>query len=278
MNIWSSDFWKYISSTVSRAQLYSWKEFRVPWQIYVWRSGDLKATILVALHIPIMLLWGQIHFPGWDQGCSGHMRERGVSIQLCEFLIHRFPTKASANSGEKAVWLEVMLLIKTMKHTACEKQPAAAVVLGTPSAPAQPRSRRRRCHSPSAWRRRRKEAIRADAFPAWSPGLSRTRKSFRDMAEHSSWPQSAQAACHSGVPWHIPPQRDGAGWGRAWLRGVHSLKYPDYNCKKLEDAHSLRRPDSQTAQDRHFFTHHQLQIHRQQQSILVLLIWSLATI
>lgn len=203
---------------------------------------------------PITLLWAQINFPCWNQGYCGHMPERGVSIQLWEFLIHQYPTKTSANSGEKAIWLEVMLLLKNMKHVACENQPMAAVVLGTLPALMQPRCCRRRCHSPSAWRRQRKEAIRAAAFLAWSPGLSRARKSFRDMGKGSCWPCLAQMVCHGGVPWHIP-QQAGTGLGcvmfTAWSILITTVK-------KLEVACSLRRPDSRTTQGRHFFTDHQL--------------------
>lgn len=186
-----------------RAQSYSSKVFWVPWQVRVWGSNDLKDTILAVLHIPVMLLWTQINFSRWNQGYCGHMHEKGVSIQLWEFLVHWYPTKTSANSGEKVVWLEeVRLLIKNMKHMACEKQPVAAVVLSTPQLP----SCGWRCHSPSAWRRWRKEGIGAAAFPTWSLGLSRTRKSFRDTANCSSQPSSEQAMCRSGVLWHIPQQ------------------------------------------------------------------------
>lgn len=155
-----------VSTTISCAQSYSSKVFRVQWYIRIWGGHELKDTILVAFHIPVMLLSARINFPCWNQGYCGHTHERGVSIQLWEFLIHRYPTKTSANSNGKVVWLEdIVLLIKNKKHTACEKQPVAAVVLSSLPAPVQPRSHWWRCHSPSAWRRWRKEAIRAAAFP-----------------------------------------------------------------------------------------------------------------
>lgn len=84
-----------------------------------------------------------------------------------EFLIYWYSIKTSANSGEKAVWLEVMLLIKPVKHMACENQPIAAVVLSNHHASCSPAALDGGATAPKAWRRQRKKAIRVAAFPVW---------------------------------------------------------------------------------------------------------------
>lgn len=84
-----------------------------------------------------------------------------------EFLIYWYSAKTSVNSGEMMVWLEIMLLIKPVKHMAYENQPMAAVVLSTHHAPCSPATLDRGATASRAWRRQRKKAIRVTAFPVW---------------------------------------------------------------------------------------------------------------
>lgn len=161
-----------------------------------------------------MLLRTWKNSPCWNQGYCGCMPKRGFSIWMWAFLVHRYPTKNSANPGEKVVGLEEedMLLIKPTKHTDCEKHHCGSSDHQHPQPTHSPTAPQPLVEvpSPSAWRRWRKEAIRA-SFPSWSLILSRMRKLQRGGQGQQVW-----AACHEGSR-HIPQHPTAvAGWDRDW--------------------------------------------------------------